>query len=261
MKYRIAGAIVDFDSNRIERADRSIELEPRVANVLRYLILHAGEVVTREALLEEVWNTQNISDDAVTRCINLIRRCFDDNPREPRVLQTLTKRGYRLIAEVEALDGAPVAEQIAVVRMRPERHGFSIAAGAFLGGGAITASRLETFLSADMARLPDADGETQWRGGAYGASARIAGADLVVRVRRPLLAVLMPYAGGVLGFIISALLFLGTGTNVSHALAVSLLAALGGAVFGWLLLDRLERRAADDVTHRRDAILAAILRA
>lgn len=260
MKYRIAGAIVDFDSNRIERADRSIELEPRVANVLQYLIQHAGQVVTRETLLDEVWNTQNISDDAVTRCINLIRRSFDDSAREPRVLQTLTKRGYRLIAEVEALDGTPVAQQIIVVRLRPERHGFGIAAGAFLSGGATAIARVESFLGADMTRIGDADGQTQWRGDAYTAKTRVAGADLILRVQKPLLAVLMPYAGGGLGFIISALMFLGTGTNASHALAVSLLAALGGAVLGWLLLDRLERRASENLTHRRDAILAAILR-
>ncbi len=260
MKYRIADAIVDFDSNRIERADRSVELEPRVADVLRYLVEHSGRVVTREELLQQVWNTQNISDDAITRCVNLIRRSFDDSAREPRVLQTLTKRGYRLIADVVALDGAVPGPTINVVLMRAERHSLGITAGAFLGGGAAMFDKLEAFLAADMERIPSRADETAWKGAVFSASTRVAGGDMILRIRKPMRAPTLPYGGAMLGFVVMVLMFLGTGTHASAVLAAALIGALIGAALGWLLFDRIERRAADDVTHRRDAILAAILR-
>lgn len=267
MKYRIADAVVDFDANRIERADRSVELEPRVAEVLRYLTDNAGRVVTREELLEQVWNTQAISDDAITRCVNLIRRSFDDNARDPRVLQTLTKRGYRLIAPVTLLDGAPRPEASppqTLVRLDPDLGAFEVSAGAFVAGGAKLIPAIDAFLEVDMTR--SGDPAWRWRGRGFSVSTRVSGDDLMLRVRRSLYTLALPIAGALLGALLAFQLLNNWGYGTEHGLALG--QVIGGAVFaallsgglGWFLKDKLDRRAALDTTRRRDAILAAVLR-
>jgi DNA-binding winged helix-turn-helix (wHTH) protein len=266
MKYRVADAIVDFDENRIERADRSIELEPRVADVLRYLITRPGELVTREKLLDDVWNTQNISDDVVTRCINLIRRSFDDSPRNPRVLQTLTKRGYRLIAEVRPLDGAPLTQssRLNVVRLPAERALRETTAACFIRGGAAVGTRIENFLAVDMRRTEGAG--SNWRGRTYSASVRETGEDVVLRLRQPAFTLALPLIAAPLALVLAWMTLRGIGAGSEWALpsgqilAGSILAALVAGGLAWLLKDRIDERSAHNLEHRRDAILAAALR-
>jgi Tol biopolymer transport system component/DNA-binding winged helix-turn-helix (wHTH) protein len=72
--------------------------------VLVLLAQANGEVVTRERLLEEVWNGAFVGDDVITRAIGELRRLFEDDPKSPRVIETIRKRGYRLLLPVIALD-------------------------------------------------------------------------------------------------------------------------------------------------------------
>lgn len=60
----------------------------------------AGEPVSKEDLLQTIWPGTFVSDDALKRCIFELRRVFEDDPREPRIIATIPKRGYRLIATV-----------------------------------------------------------------------------------------------------------------------------------------------------------------
>lgn len=86
-------------------------LEPIVAEVLELLISYAGEVVTREEILDQVWSHRVVVDESITRAISAIRRAFGDTQRPHRYVETLPKRGYRLIAPVSELqpDCAPRA--------------------------------------------------------------------------------------------------------------------------------------------------------
>jgi Tol biopolymer transport system component/DNA-binding winged helix-turn-helix (wHTH) protein len=75
-------------------------LEPKVMQVLVCLAEHAGQVVPKERLIRAVWPDTFVSDDVLTRSISELRRVFGDDAREPRVIQTIPKNGYRLIAGV-----------------------------------------------------------------------------------------------------------------------------------------------------------------
>jgi len=68
--------------------------------VLLCLADHADEAVSKEDLVQAVWPDTFVSDDALKRCIFELRRVFEDDAREPRVIETISKRGYRLIAPV-----------------------------------------------------------------------------------------------------------------------------------------------------------------
>jgi TolB-like protein len=68
--------------------------------VLVCLTQHAGETLLKEHLLQAVWPGTFVSDDALKHCISELRRVFEDDAREPHVIQTIPKRGYRFIAIV-----------------------------------------------------------------------------------------------------------------------------------------------------------------
>ncbi len=91
---------VDPRLNEIALGEQSRHLEPLVMDLLLYLASRPGEVVTKDELTREVWKGRFIGDAALVSAVSALRRAFDDEPREPRVLQTVPKRGYRLIAPV-----------------------------------------------------------------------------------------------------------------------------------------------------------------
>jgi len=68
--------------------------------VLVYLAERPGAVVSRVELEASVWAGSVVGYDTVTGAIQKLRKAFGDNPRQPRVIETLSKKGYRLVAPV-----------------------------------------------------------------------------------------------------------------------------------------------------------------
>jgi Tol biopolymer transport system component/DNA-binding winged helix-turn-helix (wHTH) protein len=83
--------------NRLTRGVQVVRLEPKVMQVLVCLAENAGEVVTREQLIERVWPDVFVTDDVLHRAIRELRRAFGDSPAAPTYIETIRKRGYRLI--------------------------------------------------------------------------------------------------------------------------------------------------------------------
>lgn len=93
--------------NRCERDGHRVELAPRTMDVLVHLIEHAGEVVSRDELIEHLWRGRVVSDEQVYKRISEIRHALDGGPREHSLIQTVPKRGYRLVASVAASHRTP----------------------------------------------------------------------------------------------------------------------------------------------------------
>jgi len=74
-----------------------VRVEPRVMAVLACLARHDGEVVSRDEFSVEVWGGRIVSDEALSRCISLLRQVLDDDSREPRFIRTIAKVGYTLV--------------------------------------------------------------------------------------------------------------------------------------------------------------------
>ncbi len=84
-------------------------LEPRVMAVLVYLVQRVGVVVPREELLREVWDGQMVGEEALTVAVSALRRALGDDPRQPRFVETIPRRGYRWAAPVAPVE--PGVEQ------------------------------------------------------------------------------------------------------------------------------------------------------
>ena len=95
--------------NLIEAGGRSIKIEPKAMDVLVYLTAHAGEVVSVDELIGAAWPGQVVGDSSVYERIKQLRNAFGDDSRVPRYLETIPKRGYRLVASVEILPSRPPA--------------------------------------------------------------------------------------------------------------------------------------------------------
>ncbi len=110
--YLVNGHTVSAETNEISVGDQINRIEPKSMEVLVYLFDHAGQVVSRDQLQDAIWGDVIVGDDSLTNAIIKIRRAFGDDARAPKVIETIPKRGYRLIADVtEApVNSNPLAE-------------------------------------------------------------------------------------------------------------------------------------------------------
>ncbi|MDP9012131.1 MAG: winged helix-turn-helix domain-containing protein, partial [Pseudomonadota bacterium] len=97
---RIGSLRVDPAVDEIERDGRVIKLEPKVMRLLVCLAEHAGEVVSVEQLLDEVWKDVVVTHDSVYQAVAGLRRVLGDDPKNPTYIANVVRRGYRLIAPV-----------------------------------------------------------------------------------------------------------------------------------------------------------------
>ena len=98
--------------NRISRGGEELRLEPKVMQVLEALAETPGEVVTRDQLVARVWSGVFVSDAVVHRAIGELRRAFGDDAAKPAYVETIRKRGYRLIALVRRPEEAVASATI-----------------------------------------------------------------------------------------------------------------------------------------------------
>ncbi len=87
------------------RGGDTVRLEPKVMQVLEALADTPGEVVTRDQLVARVWPGVFVTDDVLHRAIRELRRAFGDETAKPAYVETIRKRGYRLIAPVRPASG------------------------------------------------------------------------------------------------------------------------------------------------------------
>lgn len=126
---RVGDFHVDPAHNELVRGGQAVRLEPRVMEVLAYLADRPGRAVSRDELLAAVWPGLVVGDDALTQAIIKLRKALGDDAHRPAYIETISKRGYRLIA---AVDGIPEPAGIAVAHPRSARPRLYLAAAVAL---------------------------------------------------------------------------------------------------------------------------------
>ncbi len=148
--FLLADWVVDAATDRIRQGATEHKLESRMMAVLVYLATRAGEVVTREELERDIWHGRVVGYDALTGCVTKLRKILGDDSRQPRYIETIAKKGYRLIAQVNPIQ-APSPESIpervstpAVNRPRRVLPRWSIVAAALLVIAAVSGVLFKT---------------------------------------------------------------------------------------------------------------------
>lgn len=103
--FRIGPWLIKPQLNGVSCDGSNVQLEPKVMGVLVCLARHAPHPVSKDDLLREVWPHTFVGEGVLTRSISELRRVLNDEAKEPRIIQTIAKRGYRLIAQVTNVEG------------------------------------------------------------------------------------------------------------------------------------------------------------
>jgi WD40 repeat protein/DNA-binding winged helix-turn-helix (wHTH) protein len=104
-QFRVGEWSVAPSLNRVMRDGVTVQLAFKAMDLLIFLAENAGEVVDKRRLFDAVWQTEYVADNTLTKRIGELREAFADDARNPRFIETIPKRGYRLIADVEFFDG------------------------------------------------------------------------------------------------------------------------------------------------------------
>ncbi|MGD8418201.1 MAG: TIR domain-containing protein [Pseudomonadales bacterium] len=99
---------LDVGAQRLSRGNQSHRLDPKAQSVLLHLIDRAPEVVSREGLMNRTWPDVVVGQNVLDQAIAQLRKAFGDDSRNPVYIETLPRRGYRLVASVDSID-LPIA--------------------------------------------------------------------------------------------------------------------------------------------------------
>jgi TolB-like protein/DNA-binding winged helix-turn-helix (wHTH) protein len=106
---RIGSWRVDPSLDEISRDGTAIKLEPRTMRLLVCLAEHAGEVVSVEQLLDQVWKDVVVTPNSVYHAVAALRRVLGDSTKEPTYIANILRRGYRLVAPVAPWLDSPIS--------------------------------------------------------------------------------------------------------------------------------------------------------
>ncbi len=84
-------------------------LEPQLMDLLAFLASTGGRVISKDEIIDAVWEGRFIAEATLTRSIADLRRALNDNQRRPEYIETIAKRGYRLVAAIADTARRPVA--------------------------------------------------------------------------------------------------------------------------------------------------------
>lgn len=103
-RLRCGDLVVDRQARRAQLAGKELPLTPRAFSLLEFLMLHPGEAIARERLLDEVWGwAYPVGTRAVDIRVAELRKALGDDPEAPRYIETVVGYGYRFVGEVEGV--------------------------------------------------------------------------------------------------------------------------------------------------------------
>jgi len=105
-----------LDTGQLWFRGQEVRLTPKAAAVLRLLVANAGSPVTKADLFTSVWPNVAVTDDALTTCIQELRRVLNDDAKHPQFIETRHRRGYQFIAPISREKTAAVEEPAPAVR-------------------------------------------------------------------------------------------------------------------------------------------------
>jgi DNA-binding winged helix-turn-helix (wHTH) protein len=112
VRFRFGPFVLDLEAAELRNGAQPLPLRPKCFALLVYLIDHRGKLVTKEQLLEEVWSDAVVSEATLTRTVASLRATLGDDSAEPKYIDTVSRRGYKFIADVEELGAAPVVADV-----------------------------------------------------------------------------------------------------------------------------------------------------
>lgn len=104
--YQFDNILVEPAAHRLERDGRPLPVEPKAYLLLLTLLRHAGELVSKDTLLDSVWGHRHVTTGVLNRAVSQLRHTLGDSSARPRYIATVHSLGYRFICEVQCTPAA-----------------------------------------------------------------------------------------------------------------------------------------------------------
>lgn len=109
--FQFDGFEVSPSAFTVSRHGQRLDFEPKATRVLIHLLQNRDRAITKDELVDAVWEGAAVTDNAITRVIAQLRKGLGDDPKSPRYIETLPTVGYRFIAPVTEASGSPPARR------------------------------------------------------------------------------------------------------------------------------------------------------
>jgi len=110
--FQLGDWLVDPTTDRVQRDGQTRSLQPKFMLLLTFLAEHRGEVVSRERIVDQVWGKHYVADGTLRHAIAMLRQALGDDVHEPRYIETISTKGYRLIADVSEWAAPPLSQVV-----------------------------------------------------------------------------------------------------------------------------------------------------
>ena len=107
MNFRFAQFEIDTARHELRRAGAFVHIEPQVFDLIVYLVKNRERIVTKDELINSIWQGRVISDAALSARISAARRALSDSGNDQTLIRTLHKRGFRFVGDVTEDSSAP----------------------------------------------------------------------------------------------------------------------------------------------------------
>lgn len=94
--------LLDANTGELRRGGIPVEIRPKLFALLAYFVENADRLLEKHELISAVWADVHVGDGSLNRAVTELRDLLGDDPKEPRLIQTVPKRGYRFVAAVSA---------------------------------------------------------------------------------------------------------------------------------------------------------------
>jgi len=100
MQFHFSGHVLDVDLRELTRGGENIAIEPQVFDLLTYLVENRDRVVSKDDLIETIWNGRIVSESTLTSRINAVRTAVGDTGKNQAVIRTIPRKGFRFVGDV-----------------------------------------------------------------------------------------------------------------------------------------------------------------
>ncbi len=129
MIFSFGGFRLDTRLLELRRDDIAMHMEPRAFDVLRLLIENRDRVVSKDELLDRVWDGRIVSESTLGSSINAVRRAVGDDGKRQAIIRTLPRRGFRFVQPVVVISEAPspaLEDDARTVSYRPDKPAIAV---------------------------------------------------------------------------------------------------------------------------------------
>src|SRR3954463_6332097 len=117
VNFRFADFEIDASQQELRRGTEVVHIEPQVFDLLVHLVRNRARIVSKDELIETIWQGRIVSEAALSSRINAARKAIGDDGSAQTFIKTLHKRGFRFVGEV--IDKAPLVPQAPAPQAEP----------------------------------------------------------------------------------------------------------------------------------------------